>query len=285
MQGQPLSLEHQLTIDSLWRPLCLEYDLQYTEYSFANTFLFRNQHEYTFIPGDPPLIQGRFKEGPFYITPTVPPNKLKQLVEGMLQDVCFYPIPEQWLNILKKCQMKLASNRSDADYLFKTSKLQTLAGRTLSSRRNLLHQLQSKYSLQVKPLGENEVPEALELLDAWQRGSALPPDKTDYFPCREGLQYLKKLGLFGRIAYADGIVAGFTFGELLTPKTALLHIAKSLHEIKGITPFLYKDFALCLPESVEWINLEQDLGIHGLRQSKKAYDPDLLLEKWRACPF
>ena len=91
------------------------------------------------------------------------------------------------------------------------------------------------------------------------------------------------LGLCGRIAYANGVPIGFTLGELLTPTTALLHFAKSLHSVKGATPYLYKDFASHLPASVQWINLEQDLGIPALRKAKEAYAPDQLLTKWKAC--
>ncbi len=29
--------------------------------------------------------------------------------------------------------------------------------------------------------------------------------------------------------------------------------------------------------------MEQDLGIPALRQAKQAYDPDMLLHKWKAC--
>ena len=74
---------------------------------------------------------------------------------------------------------------------------------------------------------------------------------------------------------------GFVIGELLTPKTAVLRFAKSLRSLKGVTPFLYQDFALHLPETVQWVNLEEDMGIPSLRQGKKAYAPDQLLSKWR----
>ena len=36
-----------------------------------------------------------------------------------------------------------------------------------------------------------------------------------------------------------------------------------------------------LNEKVKWINLEPDLGIEELAQAKEAYEPDLLLKKYR----
>ena len=96
-----------------------------------------------------------------------------------------------------------------------------------------------------------------------------PKEKTDYYQTIEALELMDRLELFGRIVYADGEPAGFTLGDLITPKTALMQFSKAVHSFKGVTPYLYQDFAKNVPESVEWINLEQDLGIPSLRQSKK----------------
>lgn len=280
---QELTLKHQALINSFWKPLCLKYDLQFAEYSFANAFLYRRQHNHEIIEGDPPFIRGKFLEGYPYLIPSVAPDELLPLLKNTPAHHCIFPIPDVWVDKFRDSNKKMSFSLSDSDYLFHKSKLQTLKGRDLSSRRNLLHQLEHSHKLESKQLTEKELVEAWKVTELWQSHSIMPKEETDYYSCKDALEFMEQLGLFGRIAYAEGEAIGYTIGELLTPKTALLHIVKANHEYKGIVPFLNQDFAKNLPDSVEWINMEQDLGIPSLRQAKRAYDPDRLLTKWRIC--
>jgi uncharacterized protein len=285
MKSEPLRLEHQTLLNRYWKPLCLTQNIQFAEYSFANVYLFRRAHSYRFVDCDPPIVRGEFSPDHYYLIPTTLPEQidLEHLKEEQCRSICFFPIAEQWLERFDKAQVSIQSSRDDSDYIFKSDKLKTLGGRALSSRRNLLHQLEANYKLESRILSENNLKEAFDLLEVWQQQAGQAKDKTDYWPCFEALENWKQLGLCGRLAYADGKLIGFTIGELITPSTALMLFAKSLRSYKGVTPYLYQNFALNLPSSVEWINLEQDLGIPSLRQAKEAYVPDILLTKWRVC--
>ena len=280
---QELTLEHQRLINSFWKPLRLKYDLCFAEYSFTNAFLYRRQNSYEILEGNPPFVRGKFPEGYPYLIPSVAPDELLPLLKNTPPHHCIFPIPDDWVDPFRDSGKKMSFTLSDSDYLFHKSKLQTLKGRDLSSRRNLLHQLTHSHQLDVKPLTEGERADAWNVTELWQSHSSLSKEQTDYYSCKDALEFMEPLELFGRIAYADGEVIGYTIGELLTPKTALLHVVKANHAYKGAVPFLNQDFAQNLPDSVEWINMEQDLGIPSLRQAKKAYDPDRLVTKWRIC--
>ncbi|MBS4165327.1 Uncharacterized protein NEOC65_000382 [Neochlamydia sp. AcF65] len=246
--------------------------------------LFRKKYAYQFVECSTPCLRGRWQNNECFVIPSVPPKQVKFKLSQLVPDrICsFFPLPDAWAEECQKMNMTLSFCRADTDYLFRKSKLQTLQGRELSSRRNLLNQLEKKYFLESKEIKEENMKEAFELLEKWQSQRKDSKETTDYYSCLEALTLISKLHLFGRIAYADGQAFGFTLGELLTPKTALLHFTKALTSTKGATPYLYRDFASNLPESVQWINLEQDLGITALRQAKIAYNPDLLLTKWKA---
>lgn len=285
MKIEPLSLEHQSLLEPAWKKLCSDYHICFSEYSFANAYLFRKKHHYALANCETPCLQGQFKDGNYFLVPSTSPReiklKLSHCPEGKIY--CFYPLLESWVPDFESMNMHVTTSPADSDYIYHVSKLATLSGRELSSRRNLLHQLQNNHKVESFPLDINNLKLAYEILEQWQSQSSLSKEETDYFSCIEALELMDKLKLFGRLALANGKPVGFSIGELLTRKTALMHFAKSLKEYKGVTPFLYQDFATHLPKEIEWINLEQDLGIPALRQAKKAYAPDKLLNKWKAC--
>lgn len=279
----PLTLDHQKVLEGLWKPLCVAHDLQYSEYSFANNYINRSRHAFCYIDNDPPFLRGEFKPGSYYYIPTRAPKdiSLRSLSAIGESSICLFPVPEKWLDDFHKYHPGLKSCRSDTDYLFTVEKLKTFPGRALSSRRNLLTQLLYHHKMESKPLAQKDISEAVAVLDKWQEQSGQPKEKTDYFPCLDSLKYLERLGLFARIAYADGQAVGFTVGEILTPTTVQMLMAKALHAYHGLTAYLYQDFAMHLPHSIQWIDLEQDLGLPSLRRAKEAYEPDVLLPKWR----
>lgn len=278
----------QLEDRSIFNPICkdmaTEFNLQFSEYSFANIFLFRKQHNYEVSISDTPLIRGKFSDGTYYLIPTQPIDLFIKATEDLLktENHVLYPISEGWLLNLKARGFTFTHNRDDSDYLFHKDKLKTLSGRALSSRRNLLSQLFSQHRLKTDRLDSSNAQQARILLDQWQEDVHLPKEKTDYHACVEALQNISHLELIGKIVSENEKIIAFYLGEKLTEKTAILQFAKGLHDVKGITPFLYKDFASNLSEETEWVNVEQDLGISSLRQAKRAFDPDLILTKWRA---
>lgn len=283
MQMEPITLDHQQLLHSHWKPLCQNLKTPCSEFNFSNTFLFRRQHRYQLMKSDPPLVYGQFYHGGGYLIPTAPLPEFLPFAKKYLTETgaCLFPIPEEWVPAAKSAGLNLSTEEDDSDYIYSAEKLKTLSGRHLSSRRNLMHQLEGNYSLESKPLTDERIPDAMHILEAWQQHSGRSVEDTDYFSAKDALIYRKELELFGQILYGDGTPLGWTLGVLLSPSTALLHSAKELPNIKGITPYLYHEFAQHLPQEISWINLEQDLGIPSLRQAKKAYHPDLLGEKWR----
>ncbi|CCB85100.1 MULTISPECIES: DUF2156 domain-containing protein [Parachlamydia] len=282
MSWSPLALEHQSILDSQWKTLCQQNGIVLSEYSFPNNFLFRKQHAYEVKHIDNlVLVRGVSRSGENFLIPTFHPDRLsKERILELLKIAPLFPIPDQWLDCFKDFPVQARYNRDQSDYLFSVDKLKTLPGRKLSSRRNLLHQLTQEHEVHTESFCECDYTDALQVLEKWQKQSSFPADETDFYPCQEALKHLKPFQFMGRMCYVDGAPVAFTIGEKLTPSTAILHFSKALHAIKGLTPFLYEDFAAHLSEDTLWINLEQDLGIPSLRQAKEAYEPDQLVNKW-----
>ena len=59
-----------------------------------------------------------------------------------------------------------------------------------------------------------------------------------------------------------------------------VHFEKFDPEIKGIGQVINWETAKILARQYKYINREQDLGIAGLRQAKKSYDPEYIVSAY-----
>jgi len=73
---------------------------------------------------------------------------------------------------------------------------------------------------------------------------------------------------------------GFASFEILNEKYAICHFAKAEKVYKGVYDSLNYYVGQKLKEyNIRYWNFEQDLGIPGLRQSKRKYKPEFYLKK------
>lgn len=120
----------------------------------------------------------------------------------------------------------------------------------------------------------------MTILQAWQDDSGLALNKTDFEQCREALEKISELALWGTIYYIENEPAGFIIGEPLNTETFVLHFAKALTKYHGIYEFMFNDTAKRLLPRYRFLNLEEDMGSKNLRRTKGSYGPEMLLKKY-----
>ncbi|HTG01977.1 MAG TPA: phosphatidylglycerol lysyltransferase domain-containing protein [Nitrospirota bacterium] len=276
-----LGLEHR----ELLTPLLKLAKAGLSEYTFANLYLFRLNHNYEVLTdGDRQVyIKGRSYDGRTYLMPTVHAGTLnKARVNELLRTVDFlFPIPEAWLTDFPETEFDIQFKEGDRDYVYTVEKMSTYKGRNLHKKRNLLKQFRELYRHDAKPLTNNFLDEARFILQDWQTTSNMDRTETDYTPCLEALDRYEELVLCGGIYYADGEPAGFLLGEEINDETFVLHFAKGRTKFKGVYQFMFNNFAQVLPPKYKYLNLEQDLDRENLRVFKSSYVPDLMLRKAR----
>lgn len=279
-ESEPLALSHR----SFLQKSLQELNIFLSEYSFANLYLFRKIHSYRLIRHhDLSFIKGSTHDGTPFLMPTfqLTEETIPLLKEISLPSPLLFPIPEQWLADLENSLVQASFKEEDSDYLFKITKLADYPGRHLSKKRNLVKQFVENHQIRVTTLGVADLEDFQLVLEQWQNEQSLSSEENDYGPCLEAIQYFQELGLEGRLVYVNDQPSGFVIGEWLTSQCYVVHFSKALHSIKGIYQYLYQDLAQTLQEKGEWINLEQDLGLSNIRQTKHSYLPDQLLRKWR----
>jgi len=259
-------------------------NLQISDYTFANIYLFRKTSNYEFLTMKCGLfVSGQNKQKQRYIMPLTDPSgcDIQTFNDILREQRFFFPIPQEWLSYFPEDKFVISCDESESDYIYLTENMAGFKGKQYTRHRNHLHQFLSLYVPEGKPLSTNNFQDAMNVLQEWQDNSKSTPDKTDFEQCSEALQNFSGLALWGTIYYVEGKPAGFIIGEALNKDTFCLHFAKASTSYHGIYEFMFNDTAKRLLSQYKYLNLEEDMGNKNLRRTKSSYGPELLLKKYR----
>ena len=251
-----------------------------SEFTFANIYLFRKAHNYRIarIDEERYVIAGSDGERNFFMLPFgLPAPALLERLFGQFSSV--KAVSETQAESFRALGYEVVEDRDNHDYLYRTSELAALQGRAFHKKKNLVNAFIDNFTYEGKPLLEEYIPHALEVLGSWgeQHGA-----EGDYEAAREALEKTESLSLCGGIYYVDGRPAGYTLGEEIAGGTTyLIHFEKAVPGYKGLYQFINMSFAGILPDKYIYINREQDLGDEGLRQAKLSYRPCGFIKKFR----
>jgi hypothetical protein len=198
-----------------------------------------------------------------------PQNILDELLET--HDYWKYIYEEQAEKLAGKFEMQ--EDRDNFEYLYLRSDLAELSGKAFQKKRNLANAFAKIYKneCEQKKLDASTLKDALRVLDEWKDIKGL---SGDYYPAKEALELNGELEFSGLVFYAHGSPAAYCQGELLADnKSFAVHFEKATDKYKGLYQYINQEFAKSLPESIIYINREQDLGDEGLRQAKMTYRP------------
>ncbi len=279
MKNEKLDLRHK----DILAPRLRQANAGLSEYTFANLYLFRYNHDYEVITDRDIFIKGKSYDGHLYLMPAADVRSLdREYLKDLMKAVDFlFPIPEVWLPFFEQDEFEVEFKEGDQDYVYTVEKMRTYRGRNLHKKRNLLKQFLDLYTHDALPLTDDRLDHARFILKDWQETSAMSAADTDFTPCLEALDRYDELVLCGGIYYADNEPAGFVLGEEVNNETFVLHFAKARVKFKGIYQFMFNNFAKILPPQYKFLNLEQDLDKENLRVFKSSYVPDLMLRKAR----
>ena len=282
--GEPLSWHHQAEITQALAGFKRgEGPHTLSDLSFANVYLFRQAHQYRYLGGAWPCLQGVAYDGQRTVLPLFDvaqaPRPVLQALQGEAGAV-FFPVAESQLRGLSAAQCQWHASRDDADYVYPADQFRQYAGSGLHSKRNLVRQLLDAGEVRATPYSVDLVTEAQRVLHDWMRVKGKPAGDADELPCLEALQHADRLGLQGYLYHVQNQVAGFVLAESLAPGVWVMRFAKGMDHFKGIYQYMFQHVCLATP-TLQWLNFEQDLGLPNLRQTKLSYQPALLLPKYR----
>lgn len=256
-----------------------------SEFTFLNLYLYRAKYDYRIcrFAQDGFAVSGKDSKGTFFFLMGGKPDKEHILflldTYGRWKNMSQTHF-DAYSELLNGMGYTPQEDRDNEDYLYTREALATLAGKALHKKRNLANGFESAYTWEVKPLDETNAADAADVLEQWLAARA---DGTagDYEQCVQALEMLTVTNFKGWMVYVEGKPVAWALGEYLASGSVfLVHFEKGVDSYRGVYQFVNRATARALPETVRFINREQDLGDEGLRQAKMTYRPESLVKKY-----
>ena len=187
------------------------------------------------------------------------------------------------------------SDRDFADYLYHTIDLATYQGPALAKKRREVNKFLSLYG--EGTCFETITAEHIDELRAYQyrwfetsrlHGTAEHDPELEHRKIFLDLNHFDELGLEGILVRINGIVEGYAYGCVLPGGAFDVMVLKGNLSFRFIWRTILRELAQFCQDKAEYMNLEEDLGLPGLRENKMSYQPCELMEKFqsqRFCPY
>jgi len=201
-------------------------------------------------------------------------------------------VPEIVAQRLDKEIFSITEDDNHADYILLVDRLLTYQGTRLASKRNEVRKFSrlcptSRFG--ILDLSDTAIiEESRAVFERWINRKAvgnLADTGRELQAFERCLNSQDHLRLIGTGIFADDSLIAFSILQIVDENNAFTLFEKAdTGQFPGIGPFLNQQVAnLLAAQGIRYINIEQDLGIAGLRMSKRSYDPCSYLKKFSVC--
>jgi hypothetical protein len=174
------------------------------------------------------------------------------------------------------------------DYIYDIQKMITLSGPPLSSKRQERNKFVRTYpNHHTVAMSDAHTPSCLALLKKWDNVSRKYQETTDQIyqkeevkACERIIQNWQDLHLKGMLLIVNEELAGFTFGEALSPTQAHILIEKTDPDFKNAPAYIFSEFCRQYWSEQKECNAAEDGNQPNLRFTKELYRPIMLLNKY-----
>lgn len=196
-------------------------------------------------------------------------------------------LPGESVADLSTLRFDVREDPDNFDYILSIEKVGSFCGNRLRGKRNFVQRFcrQNHTTTRELDLTADAYRNQIEkLLSRWAANKELSLQDTQneftairrFFECSSFSNFVT-MGVID----ADRLI-GFSISEVLPGGYAMLHFEKGDIDRIGIYPYIMQETARRLSAlGCRYLNYQQDLGVPGLRDSKRSYSPCTLLKKFR----
>ncbi len=212
---------------------------------------------------------------------------IRQDAKSIGEPLCFFSLSPEFAESLQTMpeskSLRIYKNRDFGNYIYPKEQLAELAGKKFHSKRNHIERFQKLYpDFRFKEISTKEDFQSLNrLLDKWLRSQEKQTRTIleEKAMIEKSLANYRELELFGIILFVKENPVAFSFGSQVTRDTFCVHVEKADASYEGAYAMINQLLAKSLPETIQYINREEDMGIPGLRKAKLSYHPERITEE------
>jgi hypothetical protein len=200
-------------------------------------------------------------------------------------------VPSQLMPELERLGYRVTPK--EPDYLYHAADLAALAGDRYKSQRALCNRFEREQSFEMDSYHVSDRQDCRALLGDWSRQKQAEGLESfgvmllaDAAPAHEVIwSQASALRVIGRIVRTHGRLCAYTFGYWLTSATFCVLLEVTDRTLPGLAQYLFRETCrTAVAEGAEYINAMDDAGLSGLRASKQAYHPAMLIPNFVAFP-
>lgn len=230
-----------------------------------------------------------------YLAPMGDGN-LKEAYQNILDDAHHYNKKAKFITLTEKHKCFVEDNfpevfetyfdRDLSEYIFSTEKMMTYPGKDMKKRRLEANSFRRTYEgrIDIKVIEESDFADILEFQKIWMEQNIENHDEEDlkreFRSIKIQFDNYDKLHLSGIVLRIDGAVQGYEVGTILNDNYYDAIIEKGNKELRHIHKVLRQEYCIRCVNPSKYYNIEEDLGIEGLRLMKNIYHPEFLLDKY-----
>jgi uncharacterized protein len=218
------------------------------------------------------------------------PETIKELFkyakkEGLKQELRM--IPQETTNFCSDptLKLKIEEDRDSFDYIYSLDDLSKFDGAKYAKFRTRIRKFEKSFDNKhrVEELDLRDKKHRESIAKIWCEWDSI----KELYSQREEQSLVRLLNssvfsdLIGTVVFIEDKPIAFSISQIINSKYAIGHFAKVDYQYPGIFPFLMKETAQALiRDKCELFNMEEDLGLPGLRKSKGAYCPIDFMRKY-----
>lgn len=199
-------------------------------------------------------------------------------------------VPEDSIKGLDIKKYNIIEDRDHFDYILDLKKISELAGKKFTSRRKAINKLLRNFNCDIQILEKISDENSLlisRLIEEIENQKKYDPLCS---PIRREIEAVKRILSTGSIlklviilVFVNKKLKGFAIMEIINSNYSIGHFLKAESKVlEGVYCYLMQELAkILLERKSKFINIEQDMGIQGLRIWKNSYAPDHFLKKYK----
>ena len=285
----PLDLTHKPAWDALVR----EWDIQASDFTFTNLYIWRHAYgaHLTCMDGVVCLVSWRADPEDSFILGPIGEGAGVEHVRACLDLLSreghdpkiVRTTPEHLARLgVTADEFDIETDRNNWDYVYRVEDLIELDPARYEDKRRHVERFTKRFPFEYRRITPDLVPACQELQDLWcdEKHCDLHSSlRAEARAVKETLENLEALGVIGGAILVRDRVQAFSLGEPMSADTVVIHIEKASPDLHGAFQVINRQFLLNEWSDYEFVNREQDVGDPGLRKAKESYRPVRMVEK------